>query len=70
MDEKKNVTAGWTEAEMAEGHVEQPQPERAKGVPDMSRREDFAGRTVQRGDYDFTYDELGYCISAIRVRDN
>ena len=68
MEENKNMTNGWTEAEMAEGFIEQPQPERAKGVPDLSRKMELAGKTVRRGGYDFTYDEEGYCVSAVKVQ--
>lgn len=67
MEENKKNT-GWTQAEMEEGHVEQPQPERAKGVPDLSRKMELAGKTVRRGGYDFTYDEEGYCVSAVKVQ--
>lgn len=67
MEENKKNT-GWTEAEMAEGFIEQPQPERAKGVPDLSRKMELAGKTVRRGGYDFTYDEEGYCVSAVKVQ--
>lgn len=67
MEENKKNT-GWTEAEMNEGFVEQAQPERAKGVPDLSRKMELAGKTVRRGGYDFTYDEEGYCVSAVKVQ--
>lgn len=67
MEENKKNT-GWTEAEMAEGFVEQPQPERAAGVPDLSRKMELAGKTVRRAGYEFTYDELGYCVSAVKVQ--
>ena len=65
MEENKNMTTGWTQAEMEEGHVEQPQPERAKGVPDLSRKMELAVKTVRHNGYEFTYDELGYCVSAV-----
>ena len=39
MEENKNKNAGWTEAEMAEGFVEQEQPKAAKGTPDLSRKD-------------------------------
>ncbi len=68
MEENKNMTTGWTQAEMEEGHVEQPQPERAKGVPDLSRKMELAGKTVRHNGYEFTYDELGYCVSAVKVQ--
>ena len=68
MEENKNMTTGWTQAEMEEGHVEQPQPERAAGVPDLSRKVELAGKTVRRQGYEFTYDELGYCVSAVKVQ--
>ena len=67
MEENKKNT-GWTQAEMEEGHVEQPQPERAKGVPDLSRKMELAGKTVCHNGYEFTYDELGYCVSAVKVQ--
>lgn len=67
MEENKKNT-GWTEAEMNEGFVEQAQPERAKGVPDLSRKMELAGKTARRGGYDFTYDEEGYCVSAVKVQ--
>lgn len=67
MEENKKNT-GWTQAEMEEGHVEQPQPERAKGVPDLSRKMELAGKTVRHNGYEFTYDELGYCVSAVKVQ--
>ena len=68
MEENKNMTTGWTEAEMAEGFIEQPQPEKAVPTTDMGRRQELAGKTVRRGGYDFTYDEEGYCVSAVKVQ--
>ena len=67
MEENKKNT-GWTEAEMAEGFIEQPQPERGKKTPDMSRKAELAGKTVRHNGYEFTYDELGYCVSAVKVQ--
>lgn len=67
-EKKKEGRTGWTEAEMAEGFIEQPQPAAGRSVPDLSRREDLAGRTVRRCGYDFTYDALGYCVSAVKVQ--
>ena len=67
MEENKKNT-GWTEAEMAEGFIEQPQPERAKGVPDLSRKMELAGKTVRHNGYEFTYDEECYCVSAVKVQ--
>ena len=67
MQENKNHPGG-TQAEREEGHVEQPQPERAKGVPDLSRKMELAGKTVRHNGYEFTYDELGYCVSAVTVQ--
>ena len=68
MEEKKTTASGWTEAEMAEGFIEQPQPEHGKGTPDLSRKMELAGKTVRRGGYDFTYDALGYCVKAVKVQ--
>ena len=59
MEENKTMASGWTEAEMAEGFMEQPQPERGKGTPDLSRKMELAGKTVRHHGYDFTYDEEG-----------
>ena len=66
MEEKKTMASGWTEAEMAEGFIEQPQPERGKGTPDLSRKVELAGKTGRQHGYDFTYDEEGYCVSAVK----
>ena len=66
-------TAGWTEAEMAEGFIPaETEPESLRKELDLSRREDLAG-TVQTQKivgavYDVTYDELGYAVKAVRVR--
>ncbi len=68
MEEKKTTASGWTEAEMAEGFIEQPQPEHGKGTPDLSRKVELAGKTVRHHGYDFTYDEEGYCVSAVKVQ--
>ena len=66
MDNKKNI--GWTEAEMNEGFIEQEQPTVGKQTPDLSRKPELAGKTVRHNGYDFTYDELGYCVSAVKVQ--
>lgn len=58
---------GWTDAEMAEGFNEQPQPEKAAPVTDMGRREDLAGKTVRHNGYEYTYDDLGYCKSRVKI---
>lgn len=55
MEENKTMASGWAEAEMAEGFMEQPQPERGKGTPDLSRKVELAGKTVRHHGYDFTY---------------
>lgn len=68
MEENKKHDSGWTEAEMAEGFIEQPQPERGKKTPDMSRKAELAGKTVRRDGYEYTYDELGYCVSRVKVQ--
>lgn len=60
--------SGWTEKEMNEGFVEQPQPEKAVPTIDMGRRQDLAGKTVRRGGYEYTYDELGYCKSKVKIQ--
>ena len=67
MEENKKNT-GWTEAEMAEGFVEQPQPEKAVPTTDMGRRQDLAGKTVRRDGYEYTYDDLGYCKSKVKIQ--
>lgn len=60
--------SGWTEKEMNEGFAEQPQPEKAVPTTDMGRRQDLAGKTVRRGGYEYTYDELGYCKSKVKIQ--
>ena len=68
MEENKNKNAGWTEAEMAEGFVEQEQPRAAKGTPDLSRKPELAGKTVRRDGCHFFYDEEGYCVKCVKVQ--
>lgn len=68
MEENKNKSTGWTEAEMAEGFIEQPQPERGKDTPDMSRKTELAGKTVRHNGYEYTYDELGYCVKCVKMQ--
>ena len=60
--------SGWNEKEMNEGFVEQPQPEKAVPTTDMGRRQDLAGKTVRRGGYEYTYDEMGYCKSKVKIQ--
>jgi hypothetical protein len=60
--------SGWTEKEMNEGFVEQPQPEKAAPTTDMGRRQDLAGKTVRHNGYEYTYDELGYCKSKVKIQ--
>lgn len=67
-------TAGWTEAEMAEGFI--PAEEESKDAQrtvDMRRREDLAGtkqiQWIPGGKFEVTYDEDGYAKSAVRVND-
>ena len=66
MEENKKNT-GWTETEMAEGFIEQPQPEKAVPTTDMGRRQGLAGKTVRRDGYEYTYDDLGYCKSKVKI---
>lgn len=67
MEENKKNT-GWTEAEMNEGFVEQAQPEKSAPVTDMGRRVDLAGKTVRYDGYEYTYDDLGYCKSKVKIQ--
>ena len=67
MEENKKNT-GWTEAEMNEGFVEQAQPEKAVPTTYMGRRQDLAGKTVRHNGYEYTYDELGYCKSKVKIQ--
>lgn len=60
--------SGWNEKEMNEGFVEQPQPEKAVPTTDMGRRQDLAGKTVRHNGYEYTYDELGYCKSKVKIQ--
>ena len=67
-------TAGWTEAEMAEGFIPaEEEPKDAQRTVDMRRREDLAGtkqiQWIPGGKFEVTYDEDGYAKSAVRVND-
>ena len=67
-------TAGWTEAEMAEGFIPaEKEPKDAQRTVDMRRREDLAGtkqiQWIPGGKFEVTYDEDGYAKSAVRVND-
>ena len=60
-------TAGWTEAEMAEGFIPaEEEPKDAQRTVDMRRREDLAGtkqiQWIPGGKFEVTYDEDGYAI--------
>ncbi len=67
MEENKKNT-GWTEAEMNEGFAEQAQPEKSVPTTDMGRRQDLAGKTVRHDGYEYTYDDLGYCKSKVKIQ--
>ena len=63
-------TAGWTEAEMAEGFIPaEEEPKDAQRTVDMKRRPEFAGTArlqhVPGGTYEVTYNELGYAVKAV-----
>ena len=65
-------TAGWTEAEMAEGFIPAEEgPKDAQRTVDMKRRPEFAGTArlqhVPGGTYEVTYNELGYAVKAVRI---
>lgn len=67
-------TAGWTEAEMAEGFIPaEEEPKDAQRTVDMRRRPDLAGtkqiQWIPGGKFEVEYDELGYAKSAVRVND-
>ena len=67
-------TAGWTEAEMAEGFIPaEEEPKDAQRTVDMRRREDLAGtkqiQWIPGGKFEVTYDEDGYARSTVRVND-
>lgn len=67
-------TAGWTEAEMAEGFIPaEEEPKDAQRTVDMRRREDLAGtkqiQWIPGGKFEVIYDEDGYTKSAVRVND-
>ena len=67
-------TAGWTEAEMAEGFIPaEEEPKDAQRTVDMRRREDLADtkqiQWIPGGKFEVTYDEDGYAKSAVRVND-
>ena len=65
-------TAGWTEAEMAEGFIPaEGESKDAQRTVDMRRRPEFAGtkqiQWIPGGKFEVTYDEDGYAKSAVRV---
>ena len=67
-------TAGWTEAERAEGFIPaEEEPKDAQRTVDMRRREDLAGtkqiQWIPGGKFEVTYDEDGYAKSTVRVND-
>lgn len=67
-------TAGWTEAEMAEGFIPAAEePKDAQRELDLHRRPDLAGtkqiQWIPGGKFEVTYDEDGYAKSAVRVND-
>jgi hypothetical protein len=63
MEDKK--IEGIVVEESHEDRVEQAI--RGKQTPNLERRIDLAGHVDERqGDYLLTYDEMGYCVKAIR----
>ena len=41
-----------------------------RNVPDMSRRPEYANKTVQQGCFAITYDENGYAKRAVKTSDS
>ena len=66
-------TAGWTEAEMAEGFIPaEAEPEDVKHLHDYMRRDPAKANTeeeiwVPEGHYRITFDEGGHPVKAVRV---
>lgn len=72
VDPDKNPAGNWTEAEMKEGFI--PNPDAEKRVPHeevMKRHSQFAGMTIYyqttRGNFLVTYNEDGYHHSSKKV---
>ena len=34
----------------------------------MSRKTELAGKTVRHNGYEYTYDELGYCVKCVKMQ--
>ena len=66
-------TAGWTEAEMAEGFIPaEAEPEDVKHLHDYMRRDPAKANTeeevwVPEGHYRITFDEDGHATKAVRI---
>lgn len=64
-------TAGWSEAEIAEGFKPGEPAKKAQRELDMSRKVEFAGTVqIQRipgGKFEVTYDEDGYAKKARKI---
>lgn len=66
-------TAGWTEAEMAEGFIPaEAEPEDVKHLHDYMRRDPAKANTEEEvwtpeGHYRITFDENGHATKAVRI---
>ena len=61
------MASTWTKEEMEQGFTESSKPHKVyPNTPDMSKRPDLAGQTVEQtttsGKYQVTYDESGYAV--------
>jgi len=61
------MASTWTKEEMEQGFTESSKPHKVyPNTPDMSKRPDLAGQTVEQtttsGKYKVTYDESGYAV--------
>ena len=61
------MASTWTKEEMEQGFMESSKPHKVyPNTPDMSKRPDLAGQTVEQtttsGKYKVTYDESGYAV--------
>ena len=60
----------WNKQEMEEGFIPGEPAKDVQRKPDMSRREDLAGKTILQkttsGKYAVTYNELGYATKAVK----
>ncbi len=71
LDDEKNPSGGWTQAEMDAGFLPGVPADPKPDKPDMGRVIPLAGQTViqecRSGRYAVTYDELGYAVKAVKL---